>query len=71
MDKDDTWLKAHLEEIVDRYAHKEIAILDQEIVKGGSCFDGLSANGKSATIAVTAPFALSLSKGERQIDQKN
>jgi hypothetical protein len=28
-------------------------------------------NGKSATIAVTAPFALSLSKGERQIDQKN
>ncbi len=32
MEKDDEWLKSHLEEIVDRYAHRVIAILDQEIV---------------------------------------
>ena len=32
MDSDDLWLKAHLEDIVDRYAHKVIAILDQQIV---------------------------------------
>lgn len=35
MDKDDTWLKAHLDEIVNQYAHKVIAILDQEIVVVG------------------------------------
>jgi len=35
MEKDDAWLKSHLEEIVDRYAHKVIAILDQEIVGVG------------------------------------
>ena len=32
MDSDDLWLKAHLEDIVERYAHKVIAILDQQIV---------------------------------------
>jgi hypothetical protein len=35
MDKDDDWLKSHLEEIVDRYAHRVVAILDQEIVEVG------------------------------------
>ena len=35
MDKDDAWLKAHLEEIMYQYAHKVIAILDQEIVVVG------------------------------------
>jgi len=35
MEKDDEWLKSHLEEIVDRYARKVIAILDQEIVGVG------------------------------------
>src|SRR5438034_11232271 len=33
--------------------------------KSFSCFDRLSTNGKSPTIAMPAPFALSLSKGER------
>ena len=32
MDSDDLWLKSHIEDIVDRYAHKVIAILDQQIV---------------------------------------
>jgi hypothetical protein len=36
MDSDDLWLKAHLEDIVDRYAHKVIAILDQQIVGVGT-----------------------------------
>jgi hypothetical protein len=36
MDRDDAWLKAHLEEIVDRYAQKVIAILDQQIVGVGT-----------------------------------
>jgi len=36
MDSDDRWLKAHLEEIVHRYAHKVIAILDQQIVGVGT-----------------------------------
>lgn len=35
MERDDTWLKAHLEEIVDQYTHKVIAILDQGIVEVG------------------------------------
>jgi hypothetical protein len=35
LEKDDEWLKAHFEEIVDRYAHRVIAILDQEIVEVG------------------------------------
>jgi len=35
MERDDEWLKSHLEEIVERYAHKVIAILDQEIVGVG------------------------------------
>ena len=45
--------------------------------KSFSCFDracpelveGLSTNGKSPTIALPAPFALSLSKGERRVFQ--
>jgi hypothetical protein len=36
MEKDDVWLKAHLEEIVDRYAHQVIAILDQKVVGVGT-----------------------------------
>jgi hypothetical protein len=36
MDSDDFWLKSHLEDIVDRYAHKVIAILDQQIVGVGT-----------------------------------
>ena len=36
MDSDDLWLKSHLEDIVDRYAHKVIAILDQQIVGVGT-----------------------------------
>ena len=36
MDKDDAWLKSHLEEIVDRYAHQVIAVLDQQIVSVGT-----------------------------------
>jgi hypothetical protein len=32
LDQDDAWLKAHLEEIVNQYAHQVIAILDQHIV---------------------------------------
>jgi hypothetical protein len=35
MDRDDGWLKAHMEEIVDQYTHKVIAILDQGIVGVG------------------------------------
>jgi hypothetical protein len=47
-----------------------IKILARVCAEGCSCFDGLSTNGKSAAIAVTTPFALSLSKGERRIYQK-
>jgi hypothetical protein len=32
LDQDNAWLKAHLEEIVNQYAHQVIAILDQKIV---------------------------------------
>jgi hypothetical protein len=35
--------------------------------KSRTCFDKLSTNGKSSTISVQAPFALSLSKGERRV----
>ena len=35
-----------------------------------SCFDELSTNGKSSTILTPAPFALSLSKGERNVFQQ-
>src|SRR5438034_9348608 len=38
--------------------------------KSFSCFDRLSTNGKSPTIATPAPFALSLSKGERRVFQQ-
>jgi hypothetical protein len=36
MDSDDLWLKAYLKDIVDRYTHKVIAILDQQIVELGT-----------------------------------
>ena len=36
MDRDDLWLKSHLEDIVNRYAHKVIAILDQQIIGVGT-----------------------------------
>ena len=36
LDRDDRWLKTHLEEIVDRYAHQVIAILDQRVVGVGA-----------------------------------
>ena len=32
LDQDDAWLKAHLEDIVNQYAHQVIAILDQKII---------------------------------------
>jgi hypothetical protein len=35
MERDDAWLKAHIEEIVDQHTHKVIAILDQGIVEVG------------------------------------
>src|SRR5919108_4799184 len=35
--------------------------------KAYTCFDRLSTDGKSPTISVTGPFALSLSKGERGV----
>src|SRR6266581_6018108 len=37
--------------------------------KSDSCFDRLSTNGKSPTMASLPPFALSLSKGERKVFQ--
>ena len=37
--------------------------------KSFSCFDRLGTNGKSPTVAMPAPFALSLSKGERRVFQ--
>jgi hypothetical protein len=41
IEKVDEWLKAHFEEIVDRYARRVIAVLDQEIVEvGESIHDG-------------------------------
>jgi Family of unknown function (DUF5678) len=36
MDSDDLWLKSHIEDIVERYAHKVIAVLDQQIVGVGT-----------------------------------
>jgi hypothetical protein len=38
--------------------------------KSFSCFDRLSTNEKSSTISTPAPFALSLSKGERGVFQQ-
>ena len=35
----------------------------------GTCFDRLTTNGKSPTLATSAPFALSLSKGEHEVFQ--
>ena len=42
----------------------------QQLRNAFSCFDGLSTNGKSSTISIPGPFALSLSKGERRIFQQ-
>ena len=50
MDRDDARLKAHLEEIVDRYAHKVIAILDQQIVGVGTSIEE-----SQRTVAVQYP----------------
>ena len=36
MDSDDLWLTSHIEDILDRYTHKVIAILDQQIVGVGT-----------------------------------
>lgn len=36
--KDDLWLKEHMEEIVQKYRHKVIAILDQRIVAAGDSY---------------------------------
>lgn len=41
MEKDDEWLKAHLDDIVDRYARRVIAVLDQEIVEIGDTISGV------------------------------
>lgn len=38
LDKDDRWLKEHMEEIVRKYRHKVIAILDQRIVAVGDSY---------------------------------
>jgi hypothetical protein len=35
MEKDDEWLKAHLDEIVARYARRVIAVLDQRRAANG------------------------------------
>jgi peptide subunit release factor RF-3 len=39
LDKDDAWLKSHLEEIVATYARRVIAILDQDIVAVGDSIE--------------------------------
>src|SRR5439155_2541516 len=44
--------------------------LNRLLKKSDSCFDRLSTNGKSPTIASLPPFALSLSKGERGVFQQ-
>ena len=46
-----------------------MASFSRLLKKSFSCFDRLSTNGKSPTIAMPAPFALSLSKGERRVFQ--
>ena len=43
-----------------------VGVPNRVLKKSFSCFDRLSTNGKSPTIAMPAPFALSLSKGERR-----
>jgi len=35
LEKDDKWLKEHLEELVEKYPRKVIAVLDQQIVAVG------------------------------------
>ena len=49
MDSDDLWLKSHIEDIVDRYAHKVIAILDQQIVGVGTSHCGTATNHRFTT----------------------
>jgi hypothetical protein len=39
MEKDDEWLKSHLEEIVNQYARKLIAILDRRVVSVGKSIE--------------------------------
>ena len=39
MDRDDTWLKAHIDEIIATYPHKSLAILDQRIVAVGDSLE--------------------------------
>jgi hypothetical protein len=55
MDRDDAWLKAHLEEIIERYAHKVIAILDQQIVGVGTSIGELQ-----RTVAAQYPHRVPL-----------
>lgn len=38
LERDDLWLKEHMEEIVRQYRHKVIAILDQRIVVVGDSY---------------------------------
>ena len=38
LERDDRWLKEHMEEIVQKYRHKVIAILDQRIVAVGDSY---------------------------------
>src|SRR5437870_4812809 len=38
-DHDDTWLKAHIDEIIATYPHKALAILDQRIVAVGDSLE--------------------------------
>lgn len=38
LERDDLWLKEHMEEIVRKYRHKTIAILDQRIVAVGDSY---------------------------------
>src|SRR3989441_11374466 len=51
------------------FARRLIVRLNRLLKKLASCFDRLSTNGKSPTMASLPPFALSLSKGERKVFQ--
>src|SRR5881628_676513 len=52
------------------FARRSIVGLNRLLKKSDSCFDRLSTNGKSPTIASLPPFALSLSKDERRVFQQ-
>jgi len=41
----------------------------KRLKSGCTCFDRLTTNGKSPTLSTSAPFALSLSKGEHEVFQ--